>query len=171
MNWIELANLNYRQVPIYEMEWEKTLPLSHFCVAMAKFGGPIARVLKPKTLVKSDSASLMSAKYLTIHNASGRLYGKVLWDPERPFLGMAWTTEETLVVVFRNGSIDFYNIWAEKVASPPENVFGRQVEVLKFQVLENTLVLYVNDGCFYTIRGVPQCNSFTPELFFRLSED
>lgn len=171
MNWIELQDLNYRQVPVYDMEWETGIPLAHFVVAIAKFGGPVARVLKPKTLVKSESSALICARHLTIHSASGTLYAKIPWDPEKPLLGLGWTSEEILVVVYKTGGLELFNIWGERVAFPPENIFSpRSLEVLKFQVLETTLILYASDGCFYSLKGLPNCSSFTPEVLYRLSK-
>ena len=170
MNWIELEDLNYRQLPIYDMTWETGIPLSHFQVAIAKFGGPIARVLKPKTLVKSESSSLACARHLTIQSASGILYAKIPWDPDKPLLGLGWTSDEILVVVYKTGGLELFNIWGERVAFPPENIFApRTIDVLKFQVLETTLILYASDSCFYTIKGLPNCSSFAPEVLYRMS--
>ena len=170
MNWIELQELNYRQVHVYDMEWETGIPLTHFQVAIAKFGGPIARVLKPKTLVKSESAALECARHLTIHSSSGTRYAKIPWDPEKPLLGLGWTSEEILVVVYKNGGLELFNIWGERAGFPPENIFSpKSLEILKFQVLETTLVLYASDSCFYSIKGLPNSSSYTPEVLYRMS--
>jgi hypothetical protein len=51
LNWTELGEYSYRQISLYDMEWEDELDLEHFYVVASKFGGPIARVMKPKSLI------------------------------------------------------------------------------------------------------------------------
>lgn len=79
LNWTELGDICYRQVFQYDMKWEQDLAIEYFHIAAARFGGPIARIMKPKSLIMGiPNTNQLFRKYLTIHNSAGKLTGKIL---------------------------------------------------------------------------------------------
>ena len=126
LNWTELSDVYYRQIHLFDMKWEQDLALEYFHIAAAKFGGPIARIMKPKSLILGiPKNNQLFRENLTIHDSAGKLKGKVLWNFNKKFVGMGWTNEEILVIVFADGEIQLLDIHGDPISYPsPAPLFG-----------------------------------------------
>jgi hypothetical protein len=47
LDWVELGEVYYRSIPVYDMKWEQDLGIEHFYKCAARYGGPIARMMIP----------------------------------------------------------------------------------------------------------------------------
>lgn len=163
LNWTELAEVYYRQIHLYDMKWEQDLALEYFFIAVAKFGGPIARIMKPKSLILGiPKNNQLFREYLTINDSAGKLKGKVLWNFSKKFVGMGWTTEEILVIVFADGEIQLLDIYGDPISYPsPAPLFGapnpKEKEIVACEIFENMLIFLTADNTFYYVRNFTSC--------------
>lgn len=161
LNWTELADVYYRQIHLYEMKWEQDLALEYFSIASAKLGGPIARIMKPKSLILGvPKNNQLFRDYLTINDSAGKLKGKLQWDFNKKFVGMGWTNDEILVIVFADGEIKLLDIHGENVNTPLP-LFGsspvKEKEIVGCEVFENMLIFLTADNVFYYVRNFTSC--------------
>lgn len=166
-DWTDLGDFAYRQLELYQMKWEKDVDLEFFHVAGAKFGGPIARLIKAGALIMGvPDINQVFRKYLTVHDSSGKLLGKMQWNFDKIFTGMGWTSDELLVVVYRSGEIDVLNVHCDKVAFP-NPLFGfpppKEKEIVDCEVYENMLIVLTRDNTFYHVRNIGSNSAFKPE--------
>ncbi|TPX34404.1 hypothetical protein SmJEL517_g02979 [Synchytrium microbalum] len=88
----EWSLLHDRKQEIYTLAW-RDLDLSHYVVASAQFGGPIAMIRDDKKIMN------------LIHQS---------WDKGR-IIGMGWTNTEKLICVLDFGSVRVYDIQGEHI--------------------------------------------------------
>ena len=81
---------------------------------MSRDGGMIARVVKKRQIIEHKSNALYG-KFLTIHNGSGAVVGKINWAVDKEFIGMDWNDDENLVLVFENSDIEVYNVRGKNI--------------------------------------------------------
>lgn len=167
LNWTELNDAFYRQIHLFDMKWETDLALEYFHIAAAKFGGPIARIMKPKSLILGiPKNNQLFREYLTINDSAGKLKGKVLWNFNKKFIGMGWTNDEILVIVFADGEIQLLDIHGDPISyPPPPPLFGtpnpKEKEIIDCEVFENMLIFLTADNTFYYVRNFTSCK---PEI-------
>ena len=153
----------YRQVHLYDMKWEQDLALEYFFIAAAKFGGPIARIMKPKSLILGiPKNNQMFREYLTINDSAGKLKGKVLWNFNKKFVGMGWTNDEILTIVYADGEIQLLDIYGDPISyPPPPPLFGapnpKEKEIVACEIFENMLIFLTADNTFYYVRNFTSC--------------
>jgi hypothetical protein len=128
--------------------------------------------MKPKSLILGIvNDNQIFRKFLTIHNSAGKLLSKISWDFTKEFVGMGWTTDEILVVVFQTGEFDLYNVWGDKVVYPPP-LFKQPAppaqQVMACEIFENMLVLMTRDLSFYYVRNLSSSLNYKPEEIIRL---
>ena len=163
LNWTELSEVYYRQVHLYDMKWEQDLALEYFFIAAAKFGGPIARIMKPKSLILGiPKNNQMFREYLTINDSAGKLKGKVLWNFNKKFVGMGWTNDEILTIVYADGEIQLLDIYGDPISyPPPPPLFGapnpKEKEIVACEIFENMLIFLTADNTFYYVRNFTSC--------------
>ena len=163
LNWTELSDVYYRQIHLFDMKWEQDLALEYFHIAAAKFGGPIARIMKPKSLILGiPKNNQLFRENLTIHDSAGKLKGKVLWNFNKKFVGMGWTNEEILVIVFADGEIQLLDIHGDPISYPsPAPLFGapspKDKEIIDCEIFENMLIFLTADNTFYYVRNFTSC--------------
>ena len=163
LNWTELSDMYYRQMHLYDMKWEQDLALEYFHIAAAKFGGPIARIMKPKSLILGiPKNNQLFREYLTISDSAGKIKGKVQWNFNKKLVGMGWTNEEILVIVFADGEIQLYDIHGDPISyPPPAPLFGspspKEKEIINCEIFENMLIFLTADNTFYYVRNFTSC--------------
>ena len=172
LNWTELGEYCYRQIELYDMQWENDRDLEYFYVTGAGFGGPVARLMRPDSLVMGiPDTNQLYRKFLTIHDSAGKVSGKIPWNFDRKMVGMGFTNDEVLVIVYENADIDLYNVQGEKVAYPPplfETTSLSGSSVLDCEVFENMLIMLTNDNIFCYVRNISNCFSYRPEVIGNL---
>ncbi|OQR84802.1 vacuolar protein sorting-associated protein [Achlya hypogyna] len=120
--WHALGEAQYQRHHLFDMgaSWREEVAavgdLKDFEVVPAQYGGPVAMLRKSQLLVKMDAKGSL-ARTLFIFNACGTRLASISFkeydEKKKTLLGMAWTDEMRLLLVFDDGLCVTYSIMGD----------------------------------------------------------
>ncbi|KAK6182738.1 hypothetical protein SNE40_010352 [Patella caerulea] len=126
-DWNPLGNVYYRNVELYQMDWNGLLELNQYMIAAAPYGGPIALMKDDK---KTGRVSTNVKPIINVYNAAGKPLSQLRWNSGN-VVHLGWSNTEELLCIQDNGVILVYDI-----ALNFKRTFGMGQEAKEMKILD-----------------------------------
>ncbi|ESO96565.1 hypothetical protein LOTGIDRAFT_115951 [Lottia gigantea] len=126
-DWNPLGDVYYRNVELYQMEWNGLIDLNHFMIAAAPYGGPVVLMKDEK---KAGRVVTNVKPVISVYNAAGKLLSQHRWN-SGTVVHLGWSNTEELLCIQDNGVILVYDI-----ALNFKRTFGMGTEAKDVKILD-----------------------------------